>query len=66
MKVLMCEFCGSIPFIRLIKVYYTTIRKHGFHDMFRVECKCGAIGKCRPTQNAAINAWNEPWQAMVI
>lgn len=61
-----CEFCGSIPTVRPIKVFYRSTRRTGMHYMHRVECKCGAIGKCRPNPDSAIEAWNEPWQAMVL
>lgn len=60
-----CHFCVETPAIRKISVVYETPRKTGRHAMFRAECECGAIGKCRPSPEAAIQAWNEPWQALV-
>lgn len=60
-----CHFCVEVPEIRKIEVVYMTDRKTGRHTMFRAECQCGAIGKCRPTRQAAIGSWNEPWQELV-
>lgn len=60
-----CHFCVEQPAIRRISVFYNTPRKTGRHAMFRAECACGTIGKCRPTRAAAVEAWNEPWQARV-
>ena len=60
-----CHFCAEKPEIRQISVVYHSPRKTGLHGMFRAECRCGTIGKCRPTMEAAIQSWNEPWQARV-
>lgn len=70
-----CHFCGSTPILVPILVYYRSEREaiHAgppvsetrAHDMYRVKCRCGAIGKCRPTPEAAEQSWNEPWQALV-
>lgn len=60
-----CHFCVGQPELRAITVAYNTERKTGLHTMYRAECQCGTIGKCRPTRSAAIETWNEPWQARV-
>jgi hypothetical protein len=60
-----CHYCVEMPEMRQIEVFYQTPRKTGRHQMFRAECACGTIGKCRPTREAATDAWNEPWQARV-
>lgn len=62
-----CNFCGNKhPVTVAIQVHYHSPRKQGLHDMRRVACPCGAIGKCRPDADSAVEAWNEPWQAMVL
>lgn len=60
-----CQFCGSTPTARPILVHYGTPRRNGAYTMFRAACECGAIGKCRPSPAAAVESWNEPWQALV-
>jgi len=60
-----CGFCSGFPTIVRIAVNYATPRKSGVHEMYRAHCSCGAIGKCRPTPEAAAESWNEPWQALV-
>lgn len=60
-----CKFCNGSPQVTPILVHYDTPRRTGPHSMSRVACECGAIGKCRPTPEAAIESWNEPWQALV-
>jgi hypothetical protein len=63
MKPILCKFCDAQPRLNAINVYYETPRRSGPWQMWRVECRCGTIGKCRPSQDAAVEAWNEPWQA---
>ena len=60
-----CHYCVETPALRAIEVYYNTPRKTGVHRMYRMECACGTIGKCRPTPKTATEAWNEQWQARV-
>lgn len=60
-----CHFCVEKPDLRKIAVVYETARKTGPHEMYRMECRCGTIGKCRPDPESAIETWNEPWQARV-
>lgn len=60
-----CTHCSNQPHVRLIEVFYTTLRKTGLHQMYRMECICGMIGKCRPDPASAVETWNEPWQALV-
>lgn len=59
-----CRFCGSRPKPVSILVHYNTARRNGPHDMVRIACQCGAIGKCRPDAESAAASWNEPWQAL--
>lgn len=62
-----CGHCGEIPVgIAVISVNYNSPRKQGVQSMMRVACQCGAIGKCRLDAQSAIEAWNEPWQALVL
>lgn len=66
MQLDICTFCGSAPQVVDLPVFYRTARKQGAHAMYRVECGCGAHGKCRPTAETAAEAWNEPWQALPL
>lgn len=63
MKPHLCRFCGKSPTVASLTVMYETARRVGQHEMHRVECECGAHGKCRPTPTDAAVSWNEPWQA---
>lgn len=66
-KPIPCGHCGEVPVgIACISVHYNSPRKQGIQPMMRVACQCGAIGKCRPDAQSAIEAWNEPWQALVV
>lgn len=67
-EMIACLYCGSATdrHVAAIQVNYRSPRRHGLHDMFRVECPCGTIGKCRPDEASAIASWNEPWQAFNV
>lgn len=67
MKPHLCSFCGKSPTVKPLTVFYSTARKTGQHEVFRVECdNCGAHGKCRPDSISAVVSWNEPWQARPV
>jgi hypothetical protein len=60
-----CRFCGAAPSVTSIFVHYDSAWHVGPREMVRIACSCGAIGKCRTDEAAAVASWNEPWQALV-
>ncbi len=60
-----CLRCGEVPSVMPISVTYTNTAWKGLRAMFRVQCPCGAIGKCQVLPAEAVESWNQPWQAFV-
>lgn len=57
-----CQFCGAQPGIRQRDIARIAPGGSGDYSMYRTECECGAVGKWRPSREAAIATWNAPYQ----